>query len=87
MKNAPVLYTQNSLGLRRRLRHHTLVLARLDVVDRALKVPPRVVERRRRLGAVQVRVDKLDEPVDEAHRDGLILLLEVVEVSVEDLSH
>jgi hypothetical protein len=75
-------YYVHGLDLRRRLRHHALVFARLDVVDRALKVPPRVVERRRRLGAVQVRVDQLDEPVDEAHRDGLVLLLEVVQVSV-----
>lgn len=47
---------------------------------RALKARIRLI-----LVRLQVRVDKLDKAVEVLGRDGLVLLVEVVNVAVEDL--
>lgn len=69
------------------LSHDALVIARPDVLEGALEVALRPVKAGVRFvfAGLQVGVDELDETVEVLGGDGLVLLVKVVDVSVEDL--
>lgn len=66
--------------------HNAFVLARANILQRALEVALRAVE----IGicfvfiGLQVGVDELDETVQVLSSDGLILLVEIVNITVQD---
>lgn len=70
-----------------RLRNHAFILPRPDIIKRTLKVPLRSLKTRVRfrLAGLQVRVDQFDKSVHVLCRDGLVLLVEVIHVAVQDL--
>lgn len=69
------------------LRNNTLVLSRLDVIQRPLEMALRALEARIWLILVclQVRMDELNEAVEVLGRDSFVLLVKVVDVAVENL--
>lgn len=69
------------------LSHDALVIPRPDVLEGALEVALRPVKAGVRLvlAGLQVGVDELDETVEVLGGDGLVLLVKVVDVTVEDL--
>lgn len=71
------------LGLWFRL--HTFVFSRLNVLQSSLEMFPWAFETRGVLGSVKVGVDEFDEAIKVLCCDGIVFLVEVVDVSVEDL--
>lgn len=69
------------------LSHDTLVIPRPYILEGALEVAFRPVKAGVRLvlAGLQVGVDELDEAVEVLGGDGLVLLIKVVDVTVEDL--
>ena len=71
-----------------RLRNNTLIFPRPDILYGALEVALGPLQCRIRavLVGLQIRVDELDQAVQVLGRDGIILLVEVVDVAIEDLN-
>jgi hypothetical protein len=60
----------------------SVVVPRFDVVEGSLKVLSGIVQRRRCVCRLKIRVNKLNQPVQILSRNGLILLVEEINVSV-----
>ena len=78
----PLINSHTPLTLRPNL--HTLILPRLDILQRPLKVLPGALQPAHVLGRIKVALDQLDQAVDVFGGDSLVLLVEVVDVAVED---
>ena len=62
-----------------------LILPRLNIRQRPLKVLPRALQPTDILRRIQITLDQFNKAVDVLCGDGVVFLVEVVDVAVEDL--
>lgn len=64
---------------------HALILPTRNILQSPLEVLSRALQARRVVGGIEVGVDELDQPVDVLGGHGVVFLVEVVDVAVQDL--
>lgn len=65
-------------------RFHTIVLATSNVIERALEVFPRLFQPAGILCRVEVGMDQLDQSIQIFGCNGIVLLVEVIDVAVQN---